>query len=118
MITLTPGILIDCSHFSAYWLNMEIIKFAERLGWTGGPAYNNMDQIHADWDHYLYGTLPEDWPEELDPDAFVFDYQEALDFACDDAVDWLNDDIAEYGCYFYIDDNSLYYGSEYDNEDV
>lgn len=118
MITLTPGILIDCSHFSAYWLNMEIIKFAERLGWTGGPAYNNMDQIHADWDHYIKGTVPDDWPEELDPDAFVFDYQEALDFAADDAVAWLNDDIAAEGHWFTIDDNSLYYESEYDNEDV
>ena len=115
---LELGIVIDCSHFSAYWLNKEIIDYARRWGWDGGPAYNNMDQIDADWDHYVKGTLPADWPEELDPDAFFFDYQEALDFAADDAVAWLNEEIARGGCYFTIDDNSLYYEEEYGLEDV
>lgn len=104
---LQTGCLIDCSHFSPHTLDMEIIQFAERIGWNGG-AYNNMEQIHADWDNYIMHRIPADWQDGPDSDFFV-DYREALDYAASDALEWLNDSIARDDCYFTIDDNSLFY---------
>lgn len=109
MITLTPGCLIDYSHFSSHELDMEIIKFAESIGWNG-DAYNNMEQIHADWSAYLNNYVPEDWDGA--PNEFFVDYREALDFAASDAVEWLNDSIAQGDCYFEVYDNSLYYSED------
>jgi len=108
---METGILIDCSHLSAYYLDMQIIKFAENLGWNGG-AYNNMEQIHADWDCYEKMTVPENWDGA--ENEFFIDYREALDYATEDAIEWLNDSIAQGDCYFEVYDNSLFYSEDSD----
>jgi hypothetical protein len=44
------------------------------------------------------------------PPEFIHegDFEEALYFAADDGVQWLNDNLVPDGCYWIIDDNSLY----------
>lgn len=104
MNTFTPGIVIDCSHLSAADLDCRVVEFAASLGWTGGV--NDLDLLFSDWDDYNRGVIPPDYSDEED---FIISYREALAFACDDAVEWLNDEMmGPEGVYWTIDDNSLY----------
>jgi len=98
-----PGCYIDCGHMSSVELNYLIIKFASDYGWDGGKT--EIDLLMSDYrnDYFL-----EENGEEL---------SEALYFAADDGVEWLNDNVAPDGCYWTIDDNSLYLVED-SNEDV
>lgn len=102
------GCVIDCSHLSSVELNYRIIFFAANLGWDGG-AYD-LNLIDSDWLTYVNGDIPAEFISE-------FDFQEALYFAADDAVQWLNDNIATDDRWFDVYDNSLYY-SEDESENV
>lgn len=99
----TPGIVLDFSHGSAADLDFGVVWYAKRLGWDGGQT--EIDQLVSDWDYFVHGETPIDYPDEED---FHISYRDALLTACEDAVDWLNDQADEDGLYYLIDDNSLY----------
>jgi len=103
-----PGCYIDCGHLSSVELNYRIIKFASDYGWNGGSYDLNL--IDSDWLTYVNGDIPPEFIHEGD-------FEEALYFAADDGVEWLNDNVAPDGCYWTIDDNSLYLVED-SNEDV
>lgn len=104
MITETYGIVLDFSHGSAADLDFGVVWYAYRLGWDGGQT--DIGQLSRDWSYFENGETPIDYRDEED---FHISYQEALTFACDDAVDWLNEQSDDDGSYYLIDDNSLYY---------
>lgn len=106
-----PGVRIDCSHLSAMDLNWRVVGYAVGFGWDGGSQ--SLDMLDADLEHYNSGTHPVGYD---DPDEFALDYAEAMMYACDEAVSWLNDNWVAADCYLYIDDNCLYLGSN--DEDV
>ena len=106
MTTETPGIVLDFSHGSARDLDFAVVWYAHRLGWDGGQT--DIGQLSRDWSYYENGWTPIDYSDEED---FHFSYQEALTFACDDAVEWLNSNRVDDYHYYEIDDNSLYYRS-------
>jgi hypothetical protein len=103
-----PGCYIDCGHLSSVDLNYRIIKFASNYGWDGGSYDLNL--IDSDWLTYVNGDIPPEFIHEGD-------FEEALYFAADDGVEWLNDNVVPDGCYWTIDDNSLYLVED-SNEDV
>ena len=100
------GIVIDCSHLSAADLDYRVINMAHKLGWDGGDT--DIQQINNDWYHFVNYSIPVNYDDEED---FHISYREALSFACDDAVEWLNETVADTGSFYLIDDNSLYYES-------
>ena len=104
--TLTPGCYIDCGHMSWVDLNYRIIKFAADYGWNGGSYDLNL--IDSDWLTYLNGDIPPEFIHEGD-------FEEALNFAADDAVQFLNSEIVSGGCYWTIEDNSLYLMEDQDD---
>lgn len=111
---LEPGCYIDGSHWSPYEFDMEVLKFAEKLGWNGGA--NILEVIHHDWQYYREGVKPADWFG--DEEDFIYEYRESLDFACEDAVNWLNDNkFGPDNVYWTVDDNSLYLWED-ENEDL
>jgi hypothetical protein len=103
------GCIIDCSHLSSDDLNYRIIQFAASLGWGGGPT----DIVHLMSDYE--NGVPED--NEFWGFMYAQELSESLYFAADDGVEWLNDNVAPDGCYWTIDDNSLYLVED-SNEDV
>ena len=105
-MTETQGIVLDLSHGSAADLDFAVVWYAHKLGWDGGAHF--IDQIVKDWDHWERGETPEDYTDEED---FIISFREALHFACDDAVEWLNSNRVDDYHYYEIDDNSLYYRS-------
>ena len=108
-----PGCYIDCSHLSASDLDYRVISFAAQLGWTGDK--NDLAMLEADWVAYSKGDAPQDYTDEED---FFISYQEALAYACDDAVLWLNENkFGPENVYWAIDDNSLYLWED-ENENV
>lgn len=105
MMTEQIGIVLDFSHGSAADLDLAVVWYAKKMGWDGGQT--DISQLVSDWDYYTHGETPIDYRDEED---FHISYQEALTFACEDAVEWLNDNIAGDDHHYYvIDDNSLYY---------
>ena len=110
---LSPGCYIDGSHWSPYEFDKDVLRFAENLGWDGGV--NILDVLYSDWEHYIRGTKPEGY--EGDEDSFAEDYREALDYAAEDAVEWLNDNkFGPDNVYWTIDDNSLYLWEDEDED--
>jgi len=102
-MVLEPGCYIDCGHNTSHELNYRIIKFAADYGWDGGKS-----DISLLMSEYCDDSvLEENWE----------DLAEALYFAADDAVEWLNDNIATDDRWFDVYDNSLYY-SEDESENV
>lgn len=104
MMTEIPGIVLDLSHGSAADLDLAVIWYAKQMGWDGGQ--NDIGQLLDDYDFYTDGRTPDDYTDEED---FIFSFREALTFACDDAVEWLNDNRQDDDHFYVIDDNSLYY---------
>jgi hypothetical protein len=95
----TAGCYIDCSHFSAGYLNYRIIQFAAlESEWDGGTW--DIDKLIFD---YLW-------------DSDDADVLESLYFAADDAVQWLNDQLTTGNCYWTIEDNSLYLEEQQDDD--
>jgi hypothetical protein len=106
---IETGCVIDCSHLSSDDLNYRIIQFAASLGWDGGPT----DIVHLMSDYE--NGVPED--NEFWGFMSTQELSETLYFTADDAVQWLNEsNLAPDGCYWTVDDNSLYL--EESNEDV
>lgn len=109
MMTEIPGIVLDFSHGSAADLDLAVVWYAKKLGWDGGQTDINL--LIDDYDFYIngiYDTLPDEYDDEED---FIISFREALHFACDDAVEWLNSNRVDDYHYYEIDDNSLYYRS-------
>jgi hypothetical protein len=95
----TAGCYLDCSHFSSGYLNYRIIEFAAlESEWDGGTW--DIDKLISD---YLW-------------DSDDADVLESLYFAADDAVQFLNSEIVSGGCYWTIEDNSLYLMEDTDDE--
>lgn len=116
MMTEQTGIVLDFSHLSATDLDFAVIWYAHKLGWDGGQ--NDIPMIAKDWDYYENGETPDDYIDmahadgrEYDEEDFLISFPEALHFACDDAVEWLNSNRVDDYHYYEIDDNSLYYRS-------
>lgn len=108
-MTETPGIVLDLSHGSATDLDLAVVWYAKRLGWDGGQTDINL--LLDDYDFYIngfYAKLPDGY---TDIEDFIISFREALTFACDDAVEWLNSNRVDDYHYYEIDDNSLYYRS-------
>ena len=110
----TAGCYIDCSHLDADYLNYRIINFAvTNFEWDGG-AYDTKELILD------YFTIADpDMSQDMTEDEF-FNWQnelsEALYYAADDAVQFLNSEIVSGGCYWTIEDNSLYLMEDQDDE--
>jgi hypothetical protein len=104
MVTETPDIVLDFSHGSARDLDFAIVWYAHRIGWDGGSC--DIPTLARDWAYYEDGEIPPNYYEEED---FFTLFQDALAFACDDAVEWLNSNCVDDDHYYSIDDNSLFY---------
>ena len=99
----TAGCYVDCSHLGSDTLNYNIIWFAyEVFDWDGGTR----DIIKLMFD-YETGASDDNAQEEL---------SESLYFAADEAVQFLNSEIVSGGCYWTIEDNSLYLMEDQDDE--
>jgi hypothetical protein len=102
------GCYIDCSHLSSDDLNYRIIHFAhEVFGWDGGVhdvALLMNDYVNSAVEDVEWNFMS---TEEL---------SEALYFAADDAVQWLNDQLVSGNCYWTIEDNSLYLEEQQDDD--
>lgn len=99
----TAGCYINCSHSDADYLNYRIIDFAaHELDWDGGT----IDIIKLMFD-YETGVSDDNAQEEL---------SESLYFAAEEAVEWMNDNVAPDGCYWAVDDNSLYLMEDTDGD--
>lgn len=110
----TAGCYIDCSHLSSDDLNYQIIKFAvEVFEWDGG-SYDTKSLILD------YFTISDpDMSEDITEDELFYwqnELSEALYFAADDAVQWLNDQLTTDNCYWTIEDNSLYLEEQPDDD--
>jgi hypothetical protein len=99
----------------ADFLNYRVIDFAvKNFEWDGGS--HDTKALILDY----FTIVDPDMSQDMTEDEF-FTWQnelsEALYFAADDAVQWLNEsNLAPDGCYWTVDDNSLYL--EESNEDV
>jgi len=103
---IETGCVIDCSHLSSDDLNYRIIQFASDHGWNGGS--HDLNLIHSEWLTYVNSDIL--------PDSDDDDFEEALYFAADDAVQFLNSEIVSGGCYWTIEDNSLYLMEDSDDD--
>lgn len=91
--TPLPGIVLDCSHLSALDLDRRILAYAQAQGYR-----------------YI-GAWPDGTPiSEDDPECVEIWREEA-----EEAVDWLNDRVAQGSHLFIVEDNSLYYWHEGDS---
>jgi hypothetical protein len=106
---METGCIIDNSHFSAIDCNLDIINYARRQGWDGGSF--DIDELNIQSINLSLGTVPPDFDGDLED--FEYDYHDAIYYAADQAVEWLNENVATDGYYYEIDDNSLYYWKIY-----
>jgi len=106
------GCYIDCSHLSSDDLNYRIIHFADEVfGWDGGV--HDISMLINDYVDQINGR-----PEPYEEWGFMSteELSEALYFAADDAVQWLNDQLVSGNCYWTIEDNSLYLEEQQDDD--
>lgn len=82
--TVLSEIVLDYSHGSAIDLDVAIVRYAHSRGYGG-------------FDEHL-----------IEHDTDKEDYAEALQWESDSAIMWLNDNVADHGSYFVIEDNSLF----------
>jgi hypothetical protein len=101
------GCYIDCSHLSSDDLNYRIIQFAHEVFEWPSPVHD-VDLLMSD---YVNGVTQDDEWGFMSTEEF----SEALYFAADDAVQWLNDQLVSGKCYWTIDDNSLYLEEQQDD---
>ena len=108
------GCYIDCSHLDADYLNYRIINFAvTNFDWDGG----NFDTKALILDYFTISDP--DMSQDITEDELFYwqnELSEALYYAADDAVQWLNDKLTTGNCYWTIEDNSLYLEEQQDDD--
>ena len=97
------GCIIDASHFSALYLDVKIVDYAVGKGF---PLSDEDWKAHGHASDVIAGTM-----EGL----LASGVRARVYWIAGDALDWLNDQVAE-GYAYYLEDNSLYLGEIEDYE--
>ena len=104
-ITDSPiaGCIIDASQFSALYLDVKVIDFAVSKGFL---------LLDEDWKAHGHAS---DVISGAMEGSLASGTRARVYWIAGDAVDWLNDQVAE-GYVYYLEDNSLYLGEIEDYE--
>lgn len=91
------GCIIDASHFSALYLDVKVVDYAVSKGF---PLFDEEWETHGHAVDAIAGAME---------GILAFAIRDQVRYIADEAVDWLNDRVAE-GYAYHVEDNSLYLG--------